>query len=136
MLGLGQLKGKKMRRFLIITVLLPLLMAGCTQYARMEEVKMGMPLDEFLQLPTPCYYRATLDNRVQYSCRFNVRYGESISTRVIRPYIMTFEDGVLSQIAFDEQERTRQLLRNQYHYRRGYWHGYGYRGHHFRGHCY
>lgn len=132
------MKGKEMRHFLIIMVLLPVLITGCTQYTRLEDVELGMPLDEFLLLESSCYYRSTSGDTVRYSCQFNAPAGKAISGRGIRPYLVTFENGILTQIDYDEAERIEQMLRRRYppHYHYGYgagtpfydyWGYYGYR---------
>jgi hypothetical protein len=108
-------------------MLLPLVLTGCAQYARLEQVEIGMTLDNFRTLPTPIYYRGTSENTVQYGARLIVPSGQSLSQRSILPYIFTFTDNKLTEITFDEEEQKRRERRGEFRF--GY--GFGYHRYHY-----
>jgi hypothetical protein len=99
---------------------------GCTKYADIEQVQMGMPLDELLQLETPCYYRGTSGDQLKYSCKFSVPYESAFSKRAVRPYVLMFKEGKLTEMELDERELDRQSIRSQSHYKYGYYGRYRY----------
>lgn len=99
--------------------MLPLILSGCAHYARMEQVRIGMTVEDFRLLSTPCYYRGATEDTLEYGCRLNVPSGQGLSKRSIRPYVMTFEEGKLTRIEYDEEESKRQESRDAYRF------GYG-----------
>ena len=88
-----------------------------------------MTPDEFAQLQTPCFYRGQSDKYLRYNCEFDVPSDYEFDKRLIKPYIVTFENGKLTQIKLDERELDRDVIRyrDPYFYR-GYGHPYFYRG--------
>ena len=118
-----------MKRLIVLSTLVPVLLAGCTKYAMVEQVRVGMTSSEFAQLETPCFYRGQSDKYLKYSCKFDVPSGYKFDERLIRPYIVTFKNGRLSQITLDERELDRDVIRYQdYFY---YPPTYGYRNRYF-----
>lgn len=109
-----------MRRLWLLTLLLPVVLSGCAEYAQIEQVRMGMTIEDFRLLSTPTYFRGETENTLEYGCQLDVPSGQGLSKRSIRPYIMTFEDGKLSKIEYDEEESNRESLRNEYRF------GYGF----------
>lgn len=114
-----------MKRSSHILTLVMVMLTGCVNYAPIEQTRMGMTLQEFSYLDTPCYYRGENGESIQYSCKFKMPTGS------IRPYIMTFTDGRLTEILVDENELDRQMMQDRidlqyhlYHPRFGYYYGY------------
>ena len=133
-----------MKRLSITTISLLFLLAGCTDYARREDIKMGMTVDE-VAVRTPCFFRGGSGISLKYSCQLDVPSGQYLERRSIIPYILTFEDGRLKKIELDEAERQREAIMYRYYYDYPgygyYWygnHGYIYQhhgyGHHYLGH--
>lgn len=124
-----------MKQILPILLLPALMLAGCTNYAVIEQARMGMTVDELLMIDTPCYFRGESDSKVTYNCRFSVPNGPYSADRTVKPYIMTFEDGKLTEITLDEKELDRQTLRDGLYYDYGFYYPYGYYIH-YRGYPY
>jgi hypothetical protein len=98
------------------------LLSGCANYAYIEQARMGMTYEEFSYLDTPCDYRGQTDKNVFYTCKFKMPTG------LIRPYVMTFTDGKLTEIMLDENEMNRQIMRDRIYYQHHFYHhpGFGY----------
>lgn len=111
-----------MKVLLYSLMFLLLFLTGCVHYAGIEQVRMGMTREEFSYLDTPCYYRGQNNENTQYSCRFKMPTGS------IRPYILTFTAGRLTEIMVDENELDRQIMRNQFYYQHHFYYhpGFGY----------
>ena len=105
----------------LIVILLPLVLAGCTQYANIDQVQIGMSLNEFTQLQTPLNFRGTSGDYTQYSCKLRVPYQQALSSTAIRPYVLTFKEGTLTEIEIDENELNRQAIRQNVNYNVGFY---------------
>jgi hypothetical protein len=79
-----------------------------------------MPLDNFLQLETPVHYRGTSGDGLKYTCRLSAPYKSPFSNRVVRPYVLTFENRTLTEIELDERAMKRQTISSQASYGVGY----------------
>ena len=117
----------------ILTMAGVLTLSGCVHYANIERTRMGMTVNELLAIDTPCYYHSETDNTVNYNCRFSVPSGRHGENRSIKPYIMTFEDGKLTEIRINEEQLDRESLRDEFYYRHHfnyypYPFGYGFYG--------
>jgi hypothetical protein len=124
-----------MKQILSILIAPALMLAGCTNYAVIEQARIGMTVDELLMIDTPCYYSGESDDTVTYNCSFSVPVGPYSSDRAIKPYIMTFENGKLAKITLDQKELDRQTLRDNLYYDYGFYYPYGYYLH-YRGYPY
>ena len=110
---------------LVMAISLLLLLSGCSEYARLEDVGLGMTVSEVTR-QTPCIYKGKTDSQLQYSCMLNVPAGQYYYGRTVRPYILSFENGQLAKIDLDEKELDREALRYRFNH---LYHGYGYHGH-------
>lgn len=115
-------------KILFPSILLPILLTGCVNYANIEQTRMGMTVDELLAIDTPCYYRGESENQVTYNCQFSVPTSRYTTDRTVKPYILTFENGKLTEIKVNEQELDRRMLRDGFYgpYPYGYYFHYGY----------
>jgi hypothetical protein len=119
------LKGKEMK-YLVTLLLLVFAASGCVHYADIERIQLGMTAEALMRMDTPCYYRGTRGEKVFYNCKFNVSSGEFRSGRVVKPYVLTFENNALTEIDLDERELDRQQIQDWYYYDPGFYHPYGY----------
>ncbi len=103
-------------------------LTGCVNYAKIERTRIGMTVDELMALETPCYYGGQTDDQITYHCRFSIPSGPQSEKRTIKPYIMKFENNTLTEITLDENELTRQEIRDNYYFQHRFYYPYG----HFR----
>lgn len=115
-----QWKGIKMKLLLMLIILLVIAVPGCTQYAAIDNVRTGMTVDELIQIETPCYCSGKSDESLTYNCDFKVPGG------LVKPYILTFKDGKLAEIAIDQKELDRRQIRDRFYYGDRYYLHYGY----------
>jgi len=102
------------------------LLGGCTNYAQVEQARLGMSIRELRQIDTPCYYSGESDGQVTYNCRFSVPAGPYSNKRTVKPYILRFENDELTEIKLNEKELDRDAIRDEYHFHHQYYHPYGY----------
>ncbi|HIJ70814.1 MAG TPA: hypothetical protein HPP87_05550 [Planctomycetes bacterium] len=98
-----------MKKFLIISVLL---LTGCNQYVKVDQLEMGMTIDEVTQLELLWSYRGQTDQYIEYSCKLKIPSSYTLDGWAIKPYILTFKDNKLHQIMIDERELDRQIAKN------------------------
>jgi len=111
-------------KHVLSTFLCVFIFSGCTHYAYIEQVQIGITIEELMQIDTPCYVNSTYEDKTLYNCRFRVSSKEYTFGRSVKPYILTFEDDTLTDITLNEHELDRLLMREWY-YGPGY-HPYGY----------
>lgn len=111
-----------MKYLFVLWILLVIVLPGCVQYAGIENVRIGMSVDELKQIETPCYCSGQSDKSLTYKCRFKVNRPGAF----VQPYILTFIDGKLTDVVIDEKELDRQQIREQFYYRDRYYFHYGY----------
>lgn len=114
-----------MKRLLPALIVL-LSTTGCVQYAGIEQTRMGMTVNELRMIDTPCYFRGESGEKILYNCQFSVPTGPYSNERTIKPYILTFEDDRLTEIALDEQELDRQRFEDGLYYQHRFYYPYGY----------
>jgi len=104
--------------------LLAVLLTGCTKYARVEQLQLGMNFAEVSRVVEKYTYRGQTENSMEYSCKLDVPSSASFNGRTLQPYILKFRDNRLEEITLDERALDRQAT--QYRYSFGYGYGYPY----------
>ncbi len=97
------------------------MLAGCTQYTRVEQLELGMTKDEVMNMTSGCSYRGESENFIQYSCKLDVPSGKNLDKRAVRPFILSFEKDKLKKIMLDEQALQREAIRYRHDYLRGHY---------------
>lgn len=122
-----KIKGDKMGKLLtaIMVIFFAGFISGCANYANLEDIEMGMTIQEISTRTDGCYYSGQEYNQTEYRCKFKVPYGSGLEKRTVKPYILEFKNNRLQTITLDEQALNRQSAR--YYYRIGY----GYGGYHY-----
>ena len=119
-----------MKRLMPILLGSILMLTGCVNYANVEQARIGMTVDQLLAIDTPCYYRGESNGKTTYNCKFSVPAGSYSSARAVKPYIMTFEDGKLTDMTLNQKEIQRQMMRDRIYLERRLYRPYRYPYHH------
>lgn len=105
-----------MKKALFVSVLLMPLFTGCTDYARIEQLYLGMSMEQARQIAPNCTFRGEAENTIEYTCDLSVPRGYESPNRIVKPYILVFRNERLYEITLDEKELDRRALPDRVYY--------------------
>lgn len=104
--------------------------SGCGNYARIEDVKLGMTATEVTSLEPSCVLSGKGWEDSEYRCWLSAPKGNYGESRTNNPYILKFKNNRLQEIVLDEAELDRQQV--EYRSSFGFGYGYPYHRHYYR----
>ncbi len=113
-----------MRYLNIISLLLLIIISGCTTYPRIEQLQLGMTTQELAAVAQDCTLSGQSWDTSEYRCRLSVPQGIDAEDRTVNPYILKFKNGRLQEIQLDQNALDREAVRYRTNIGFGYGHGY------------